>query len=104
MRLYRQTVEDFGLYTGKELSDREMDALRDAAGRMSALPLDNPRIFFFLSIIRQEKDMDIKCRKTECKYNDRFVCQAKKIDVDKTHVCRTFEKSEEKVNLKWKSK
>ena len=34
--LYRQTVEDFGLYTGKELSDREMDALRDAAGRMSA--------------------------------------------------------------------
>ena len=36
MRLYRQTVEDFGLYTGKELSDREMDALRDAAGRMSA--------------------------------------------------------------------
>ena len=40
--------------------------------------------------------MDIKCRKTECKYNDKFVCQAKKIDVDKTHICRTFEKSEEK--------
>ena len=36
MRLYRQTVEDFGLYTGKELSDDEMTALRDAAGRMSA--------------------------------------------------------------------
>lgn len=40
--------------------------------------------------------MDIKCRKTECKYNDRFVCQAKKIDVDKTHICRTFEKDGEK--------
>ena len=36
MRLYRQTVEDFGLYTGKELSDEEMKALRDAAGQMSA--------------------------------------------------------------------
>ena len=36
MRLYRQTVEDFGLYTGKELSDAEMDSLRDAAGKMSA--------------------------------------------------------------------
>ena len=36
MRLYRQTVEDFGLYTGKELSEEEMDALRVAAGQMSA--------------------------------------------------------------------
>ena len=36
MRLYRQTVEDFGLYTGRELSDEEMAALREAAGRMSA--------------------------------------------------------------------
>lgn len=36
MRLYRQTVEDFSLYTGKELSDEEMAALREAAGRMSA--------------------------------------------------------------------
>ena len=36
MRLYRQTVEDFGLYTGKELSDDEMTKLRHAAGQMSA--------------------------------------------------------------------
>jgi len=36
MRLYRQTVEDFALYTGKELSDEEMAALREAASRMSA--------------------------------------------------------------------
>ena len=36
MRLYRQTVEDFCLYTGKELSDDEMTALREAAGQMSA--------------------------------------------------------------------
>ena len=36
MRLYRQTVEDFGLYSGMELSDAEMDKLRWAAGQMSA--------------------------------------------------------------------
>ena len=36
MRLYRQTVEDFGLYTGKELSDEEMAALQEAASKMSA--------------------------------------------------------------------
>ena len=36
MRLYRQTVEDFGLYSGKELTDEEMSDLRKAAGEMSA--------------------------------------------------------------------
>ena len=36
MRLYRQTIEDFGLYSGKELTDEEMHALRKAAGEMSA--------------------------------------------------------------------
>lgn len=36
LRLYRQTVEDFGLYSGKELSDEEMTALWESAGQMSA--------------------------------------------------------------------
>ena len=36
MRLYRQTVEDFGLYSGLELSSKELTALREAAGAMSA--------------------------------------------------------------------
>ena len=36
MRLYRQTVEDFGLYAGKELAEEEMKDLRKAAGDMSA--------------------------------------------------------------------
>ena len=36
MRLYRQTVEDFGLYSGKELSEEELRQLRVAAGEMSA--------------------------------------------------------------------
>ena len=34
--LYRQTVEDFGLYTGMELDEAELDKLLTAAGRMSA--------------------------------------------------------------------
>ena len=36
LALYRQTVEDFGLYTGMELDDQEMEKLQTAAGRMSA--------------------------------------------------------------------
>ena len=36
MRLYRQTVEDFGLYTGLELSEERFRLLREAAGQMSA--------------------------------------------------------------------
>lgn len=36
MRLYRQTVEDFGLYTGMELTDQVFADLCKAAGSMSA--------------------------------------------------------------------
>lgn len=36
MGLYRQTVEDFALYSGKELDEEEMQSLRTAAGQMSA--------------------------------------------------------------------
>ena len=36
MRLYRQTVEDFGLYPGRELEKTEMKKLRDAASALSA--------------------------------------------------------------------
>ena len=36
MGFYRQTVEDFGLYSGKELSETEWNALLHAAGKMSA--------------------------------------------------------------------
>ena len=34
--LYRQTVEDFGLYPGKEFTDEEMAVLKKSAGEMSA--------------------------------------------------------------------
>ena len=36
MGLYRQTVEDFGLYSGKELQAQELEDLKAAAGAMSA--------------------------------------------------------------------
>lgn len=36
MGLYRQTVEDFGLYAGMELTEAELEKLRVAAGKMSA--------------------------------------------------------------------
>lgn len=36
MRLYRQSVEDFGLYTGKELTESELASLREHAGKISA--------------------------------------------------------------------
>ena len=34
--LYRQTVEDFGLYTGLEMTDEEFTCLLEATGKMSA--------------------------------------------------------------------
>ena len=36
LALYRQTVEDFALYGGKELSEEETQQLLNAAGKMSA--------------------------------------------------------------------
>ena len=36
MRLYRQTVQDFGLYAGAQLSDSELIKLQESAGQMSA--------------------------------------------------------------------
>ena len=36
LRLYRQSVEDFGLYTGKELTQEEYQALQRSAAEMSA--------------------------------------------------------------------
>ena len=36
LRLYRQTVQDFGLYPGLELTDEELSRLQKAAGEMSA--------------------------------------------------------------------
>ena len=36
MRLYRQTIEDFGLYSGMELTEDAYSRLKQAAGEMSA--------------------------------------------------------------------
>lgn len=36
MKLYRQTVEDFGLYPGLDLSEAQLERLRESAGAVSA--------------------------------------------------------------------
>lgn len=36
--------------------------------------------------------MDIRCRKTNCQYNDRYTCKAKEILVGKQIVCCTYKK------------
>lgn len=53
MRLYRQTVEDFGLYTGKELSEDEYKLLQNSAGEMSAR-MRAVRIISATSVSRRE--------------------------------------------------
>ena len=53
MGLYRQTVEDFALYSGKELDEQEAEALRTAAGQMSA-KMRAVRIVSAASVSRRE--------------------------------------------------
>lgn len=36
MKLYQQTIEDFGLYAGAELTEEQLVSLKTAAGQMSA--------------------------------------------------------------------
>ena len=36
LKLYSQTIADFGLYAGMEMTEEELDALKAAAGQMSA--------------------------------------------------------------------
>lgn len=46
--------------------------------------------------------MDIRCRKTSCKYNDRYTCRAKEILVKKNEECSTFEFGKQPVDkTKW---
>ena len=51
--LYRQTVQDFGLYTGMELTEEEMEKLLDAAGQMSA-KMRSVRIVSASSVSRRD--------------------------------------------------
>lgn len=53
LRLYRQTVEDFGLYTGMELTDTALEQLWTAAGEMSA-KMRAVRIVSASSVSRQD--------------------------------------------------
>lgn len=41
--------------------------------------------------------MDIRCRKTTCKYNDRYTCKAKGISISKDDICQRYEPIEKEV-------
>ena len=43
-----------------------------------------------------ENKMDIRCRKTKCKYNDRHTCKAKSILINKVDKCEKYEKKGDK--------
>lgn len=53
MRLYRQTIEDFGLYPGLELDTAEMEKLKNSAQEMSA-KMRAIRIVAASSVSKQE--------------------------------------------------
>lgn len=40
--------------------------------------------------------MDIRCRKTKCKYNDRYTCKAKNILIGQGDLCETYQDSGDK--------
>ena len=46
--------------------------------------------------------MDIRCRKTSCKYNDKYTCKAKEILIKKNVECGKYEKGKPPVDkTKW---
>ena len=65
MRLYRQTLEDFGLYAGKDIDADELTCLQTAAGQMSA-KMRAVRIVSASSV--SKKDLERRLvQKGECK-------------------------------------
>ena len=69
MRLYKQTVQDFGLYSGLELSDEEYNRLQQAAMKMSA-KMRAVRIVSASSVSKKDlehrliqKGEDVQCAK-----------------------------------------
>ena len=44
--------------------------------------------------------MDLRCRKLDCKFNDRHTCTAKGLVVSKTTTCKTYQKDESKIVVK----
>ena len=42
--------------------------------------------------------MDIRCRKLNCKYNDRFTCRAKELLVKRDGNCAVYEKTDKEVH------
>lgn len=43
--------------------------------------------------------MDLRCRKTTCKYNDRLTCTAKSVEISSKRDCKRFEKEKGKEEI-----
>ena len=43
--------------------------------------------------------MDIRCRKTDCKYNDFLTCTAPNITITNKIICDMYEKGKEKIDI-----
>ncbi len=61
LRLYRQTVQDFGLYVGLELSEKELQKLKTAAGEMSAR-MRAVRIVSASSVSKRDLEQRLICK------------------------------------------
>ena len=61
MHLYRQTLEDFGLYPGLELTEEEFERLQTAAGAMSA-KMRAIRIVAATSVSKKDLQQRLICK------------------------------------------
>ncbi len=43
--------------------------------------------------------MDIRCRKTDCKFNEGLTCLVDKLNINKNNTCDCFEKGKEKIDI-----
>lgn len=43
--------------------------------------------------------MDIRCRKTDCKYNEGLTCNVKALNIDNNNTCCCYEKGKEKIDI-----
>jgi regulatory protein len=86
MRLYRQTIEDHGLFSDMELSEEQVEMIRRSAGEMSA-KMRAVRIVTASAVSRQDLE-DRLIRKgeqpDEAKEAVRWMCELEFVDDKKT--------------------
>ncbi len=43
--------------------------------------------------------MDIRCRKTNCRYNDRLTCRAKEINISEKTICKDYSYTDSSIDI-----